>query len=105
MLEEWSMLCKRWVRTLGIAVASMLFCLSAFAQVQQGTKSVTVNGHNGPAAIVTVNGRTYLGLESVARVGKGSLSFHDDQITLSFPSSVADPPESPSVPEPTSQSA
>jgi hypothetical protein len=104
-MEELFMHCKRWSRTLTLTVLTLPFCNSSFAQVEQGTKSVTVNGHNGAAAIVTVNGRTYVELESLARLGKGSLSFNDDHISLTFPSSPADSADTTSSREPASQSA
>ena len=97
---------KYMINTVALALISMALCHISVAQAEQGTRSVTVNGHNGAAAIVTVNGRTYVELESLARVGKGSLSFHNDQINLTFASSSGEgASESPSPPEPVSQSA
>jgi len=94
------MLSHHCIRTLTIVFFVLPFCNGSLAQVEQGTKSVTVNGHTGAAATLTVNGRTYVELESLARVGKGSLSFHNDQISLTFPSSsVADPSDTASPPE------
>jgi hypothetical protein len=52
-----------------------------------------------------VNGRTYVELESLVRVGKGSLSFHNDQINLAFPSSVAESADNTSSSEPVAPAA
>ena len=96
---------KYSINTLSFALITIALCHICVAQVNQGTRSITVNGHNGAAAIVTVNGRTYVELESLARVGKGSLSFSNDQISITFSSSVQDAIDSPPPPEPVSQSA
>lgn len=99
------MLLTRRIHISSLAVITFALCNSCLAQVEQGTRNITVNGHNGTAATVTVNGRTYVELESLARVGKGSLSFHNDQISLAFSLSGGDSTESPPPPEPASQSA
>jgi len=99
------MTAKSRIQLLALAFIGMPLCHRCLAQVEQGTRSVSVNGHDGAAAIVTVNGRTYVELESLTRIGKGALSFHNDQISLTFPSSSADSTDSSSPPEPTSQSA
>ena len=96
---------KYSINTLSLALITMTLCHICPAQVEQGTRSITVNGHNGAAAIVTVNGRTYVELESLARVGKGSLSFHNDQISITFSSSAQETIDSPPPAEPVSQSA
>jgi hypothetical protein len=104
-VEELSMTYRCWIQTLAAICITLPLCNTSLAQVEQATRSVTVNGHNGEAAIVTVNGRTYVELESLARVGKGAMSFHNDQISLTFPSSGEDSTDSPPPPEPVSQSA
>lgn len=106
-IEELTMVSKQWTQILALALITLSLCDKCLAQVDQSTRSVTVNGHNGDAAVVVVNGRTYVELESLARIGKGSLSFHNDQISLTFPSSGAEPIDSSSAspPPPVSQSA
>ena len=73
-----------------LALLILLFCGAGLAQVRQENRSLSVNGHNGTAEVVVVNGRTYVELETLARIGKGSLSFHNDQVGLTFPASLAD---------------
>ena len=99
------MVSKQWIQILAVALITLPFCNRCLAQVEQSTRSLTVNGHNGSAAIVSVKGRTYVELESLARIGKGSLSFHNDQISLTFSSSGEDFIDTPPPPEPVSQSA
>jgi len=79
---------------------TLLFCGAGLAQVRQENRGLSVNGHNGTADVVIVNGRTYVELETLARIGKGSLSFHNDQVSLTFPASAADPAANTSSPEP-----
>lgn len=82
------MLEKRHAPTL--ALLMLLFCCASPAQVRQENRSLSINGHNGTADVVIVNGRTYVEVEILARIGKGSLSFHNDQLSLTFPTAVAD---------------
>lgn len=82
------MLDKRHAPTL--ALLMLLFCCASPAQVRQENRSLSINGHNGTADVVIVNGRTYVEVETLARIGKGSLSFHNDQLSLTFPAPAAD---------------
>jgi hypothetical protein len=69
------------------------------AQDQPETRTLSVNGHSGPAAIVQGNGHTYIDLEALARISSGSLSFRADQITLILPAASADTPAPSSPPK------
>lgn len=82
------MLDNLWAPTL--ALLMLLFCRAGLAQVRQENKSLSVNGHNGSADVVIINGRTYVELEALARIGKGSLSFNNDQLSLTLPAFAAD---------------
>ena len=97
------MLNKRCVFTLVLFLP--LCCSTGLTQVRQESRSLSVNGHSGTADVVIVNGRTYVELETVARIGKGSLGFHNDQVSLTFHASAADsavntPSEQPSLEPP-----
>ena len=82
------MLANRWALTSALLIP---LCSSAcLAQVRQENRILSINGHNGSADVVIVNGRTYVELETLARIGKGSLSFHDDQLSLTLPTFAAD---------------
>ena len=82
MLDKWC------ASTLALLI--LPFCCASLAQVRQENRSLSVNGHNGTADVVIVNGRTYVELETLARIGKGSLSFHNDQVSLTFPTLSTD---------------
>lgn len=94
------MLDNRWASTFALLMLS--FSPGGLGQVRQEHRSLSINGHNGSAEVVIVNGRTYVELETLARIGKGSLSFHDDQLSLTLPTFAGDSPavadSAPSVP-------
>ena len=62
------------------------------AQETSQTKTLVVNGRSGEAMVVPLNGRTYVDLESLARITGGSLSFQGNQVTLVLPGSSASAP-------------
>jgi hypothetical protein len=53
------------------------------------SKTLVVAGHSGQAAVVQINGKTYVDVESVARLTGGSLSFQANQTTLTLPAPPA----------------
>jgi hypothetical protein len=58
---------------------------TAVAQTAAAGKTLAVAGHAGQASVVQVNGKTYVDLESLARLTGGSLSFQGSQTTLTLP--------------------
>jgi hypothetical protein len=62
----------------------------AASQSSHSSRSLSINGHTGNATVYQIDGRTYVDLESLVRVGNGSMSFKGDQITLHFPASDGD---------------
>ena len=64
----------------------------ALAQTGQQNSTLTVNGQPGQATVVQINGRSYVDLESLARLVNGSLGFSGKQITLMLPGSAAGMP-------------
>jgi hypothetical protein len=58
-------------------------------------KTLVVTGHSGQAAVVQINGKTYVDVESLARLTGGSLSFQANQTTLTLPAAPASPPPVP----------
>ena len=72
---------------------SLLLLISAgrmsVAQVNSQTETVVVNGRQGEVMVVRLNGRTYVDLESLARIAGGSLAFQGNQVALSLPGSTA----------------
>jgi len=74
----------------------MTFCGISVAQVQQVNKTLVINGHTGDASVIQMNGRSYVDVETLARIGNGTLGFRGNQITLNLPaSSTASAPTSP----------
>lgn len=77
---------------------SLLLLISAWhmslAQASFQTKTLVVNGRSGDATVVQLNGRTYVDLETLARIANGSLAFQGNQVSLELPASRAIAPES-----------
>jgi len=62
-------------------VAAVALSLAA----QQSTTSLTINGQNGTAKVVQVNGHNYVDIEGLARLTNSSISFKGPQIVLTLP--------------------
>jgi hypothetical protein len=81
-----------------------LLCAVSVAQVKQENRTLVVNGRSGEAAVVQINGRNYVDLETLVRIAQGSLGFRGSQITLTLPTSAESPPVASSKPEHTNPS-
>ena len=57
------------------------------AQTLQKGSTLTIAGHPGEAQLVQVNGKSYIDIETLARLTRGSLSFKANQTILSLPPS------------------
>ena len=72
--------------------------IAGVAQTAAAGKTLAVAGHAGQVAVVQMNGKTYVDLESLARLTGGSLSFQGNQTTLTLPSGSVHPaPASPAA--------
>ena len=58
------------------------------AQAVQQSRTLIVNGQSGAVKIMEIDGRSYVDLESLARIANGTLGFRGNQITLTLPSSA-----------------
>ena len=67
-------------------------CRMSSAQENSQTKTLVVNGRSGEAVVGQFNGRTYVDLESLARIAGGSLAFQGNKVTLELPGSSATAP-------------
>ncbi len=65
------------------------------AQTAAPAKTLVVAGHSGQAPVVRINGKTYVDVESVARLTGGTLSFQANQTTLTLPAAPASPQPAP----------
>ena len=79
--------------TLRIEILALLVLLPelGLSQAPQQKATLTVKGHPGNAPVIQVNGKSYVEIESLARLTNGSVSFQANQITLTLPTSVATP--------------
>jgi len=59
--------------------------------------TLAVAGHAGQTPVVKINGKTYVDLESLARLTGGTLSFQANQTTLTLPSAPASPQPAPAA--------
>jgi hypothetical protein len=65
--------------------------LLALSQAAQQTRTLVINGQTGQVTVVQVDGRSYVDLEALARIGNGSLGFNGNQITLTLPGATSVP--------------
>jgi hypothetical protein len=78
---------RRWLM-LGAFLIAPLIALSQAAQ-QKGT--LIVNGQPGEMALLQVDGRSYVELETLARLASGSISFKGNQTLLTLPDCSTSP--------------
>jgi hypothetical protein len=69
-----------------LACALLMLPGDAVSQSGHKTQTLFINGHSGDAIVYTIDGKSYVDIESLVRIGNGSMSFKGDQIILSFPS-------------------
>jgi len=62
----------------------------ALTQTPQEHTTLTITGHAGRAAVVQVDGKSFVEIEALARLTNGSISFKANQITLTLPVSAPD---------------
>jgi hypothetical protein len=65
----------------------------AWSQAAQQNRTLTISGHPGQTPVVEINGRSYVDIETLARLMNGALSFNGNQTTLTLPGSAANAPE------------
>jgi hypothetical protein len=73
-------------------IATMLTVLpmllaNAGAQAPQKISTLTIAGHAGEAQLIQVNGKSYIDIETLARLTRGTLSFKVNQTVLTLPPS------------------
>src|ERR1017187_9442314 len=62
------------------------------AQTPQKATAFTIAGHAGEAPIVQINGKSYVEVESLARLTHGNLSFKANRTILTLPPSNSEAP-------------
>lgn len=68
-------------------------CSACFAQSEVQHRTLVVNDHRGDAVVYRINGKSYVSLETIARIANGSLTTVGNEIhlTLVSPSGTAVP--------------
>lgn len=61
----------------------------AVSQSKYEQRTLEVNGHTGQAMVYEIDGKSYVDLESLARIANGSLSFRGTGIVLHLPAADA----------------
>src|ERR1700687_4061334 len=56
----------------------------AAAQDAYQQRTLVVNGHTGTAMVYQIGGKAYVDLETLARIGNGSIGFSGDKIIVSL---------------------
>ena len=78
---------KSWSGWLILLVLLIVPGLARSHAVEQ-SRTLIVNGQSEPVKIMELDGRSYVDLESLARIAKGTLAFSGNQITLTLPRSA-----------------
>jgi hypothetical protein len=58
---------------------------SGLAQTIQKNSILTIAGHSGEAHLLKINGKSYIDIETLARLTQGTLSFKTNQTILTLP--------------------
>jgi len=81
-----------------ISTALLMLAVSGHAQAPQTPATLVVAGHAGEAKLIQVGGKSYVEVEALARLTKGTLSFKGNRTTLTLPPADAEaPPPQPQV--------
>jgi hypothetical protein len=97
-VKEMGMRRKNKIRT-GLILAAIL-CLPVLALVAQQTTSLTIDGLQGQAKVIQMQGRNYVEVDGLARISGGAIRFVGNQIVLTLPS-VGDASSQAAQPTPT----
>src|ERR1035438_10287233 len=62
-----------------------LLTVNGNSQTPQKATTFTIAGHPGEAQILQINGKSYVEIETLARLTQGTLSFKGNQTTLTLP--------------------
>jgi hypothetical protein len=67
------------------AIAFLVLLGIAVSQSSHRTRILVINGHSGDAIVYEIDGKSFVDLESLVRIGNGSLAFRNEQIVLTLP--------------------
>lgn len=92
-------MCDKTIRSLPMLAFLLVLPIAAQAQTPQPSTTLTLAGQPGEAPVSQINGKSYVEIESLARITHGSLRFQGSQIVLTLPG-VASASASSSAPQP-----
>jgi hypothetical protein len=77
-----------------VIVGAMLIAVAvALAQTQAVRETLSVQGRQGQATVIRINGRAFVDVQDLAQVTKGSLRFDEHRILLTLPPGDASDPD------------
>jgi hypothetical protein len=76
-------------RKILLLAACLLIPRLALSQVPKQSGTLSVTGHPGQVPVIDINGRSYVEVDSLARLTSSSISFRDKQIIVTFSPSEA----------------
>jgi hypothetical protein len=80
----------------GFSLSALLLVPAiVLAQASQGDMTLSVRGHEGQARVIQSGGRSFVDVESLARITGGTLGFQANQIVLALPGASTAPPRTP----------
>jgi hypothetical protein len=68
-----------------VALALVVLAGPAVSQSSHKLRAIEINGHTGETIVYHIDGKTFIELESLVRIGHGFISFRNDQIVLTLP--------------------
>ena len=77
-----------------LLTALLMLPAKVSSQTPQKATTFRISGHAGEAQILQLNGKSYVEIETLARLTKGTLSFKVNQTTLTLPPSDSEAPAS-----------
>ena len=80
-----------WFRDLLLA-AFLLVPGPGLSQAPGDSRTLTVDGYSGQVPVIQVNGKSYVEIESLARLTGSSMTFRANQTILTLPTSAANTP-------------
>jgi hypothetical protein len=83
--REWAILAAAAVVTAGLSILPA----KVLSQGVEESRFFVVAGEAGQASVVRIRGKSYVDLEDLARLTRGSLSFNGNQTTLTLPGTAA----------------
>jgi hypothetical protein len=81
-----------------IPVLLLLLSALGFSQTPQQKTTLVVDGYQGRVQVTQMNGKSYVEIESLARLTGGSVTFQTNQITLTLAAPAAIPAAAPTDP-------